>query len=130
MSLYEIIKALQNAQGNIAKQAILNEHKDNALFKEYMRVTYDPSINFWQKKITKHKDNELNYEFGLSHIEGMLYHLAERNITGRQAERWLADLYAAGNNECKELIKLMIDRSIGASVGDTMVLKTWPDLYF
>jgi DNA ligase-1 len=132
-TLYNIVKSLQEAQGSIAKQEILMQHKDNELFKEYMRAVYDPSINWYQKRIPKHKDEGMIYEsykFGPSHIGLMLYHLAERNITGRQAERWLGDLYAAGNSECKELIKLMIDRSIGASVGSTMVLKTWPDLYF
>ena len=130
MNLYEIIKSLQEAQGSNAKQAILMQHKDNALLKEYMRVTYDPAINFWIKKVPNYVGQGDLQEFNIGHIESMLGHLAERDLTGKQAERWLGQLSAAGNAECKELIKLMIDRSIGAGVGDTMVLKTWPDLYF
>jgi DNA ligase-1 len=131
MTLYEIVKSLQNAQGSNAKQAILLKHKDNELFKAYIKAVYDPAINYYQKKIATHTyEGKQHYEFTQDTLDGILYHLAERNIAGRQAERWLGDLYAAQTPESKMLVKCLIDRSVGAAVGDTMVLKTWPDLYF
>ena len=131
MSLYEIVESLQNAQGNLNKQAILMQHKDNPLLKEYMRVVNSPAINMYQRKITEcGQDLGSQYEFTEDTLSGLVYHLAERQITGKQAEKWLSELTAAANEEGKELIKYVIDRSIGASVGDTLVLKTWPYLYF
>jgi DNA ligase-1 len=132
MTLYEIIKSLQEAQGSNAKQAILMQHKDNALLKEYMRVTYDPAINFWQKKL-QHSDLKTwsgTQEFDSIDIHFMLNEIAGRKVTGLAAEASLNGHVSALNDEGRTLIQLMMNRSIGAGVGDTMVLKTWPNLYF
>lgn len=130
MSLHEIIKALQNAQGNIAKQAILLGHKDNALFKEYMRAVYDPAINYWQKKIPKYESVESIGTLDINLIQWFIDEIAGRKVTGAFAVKCLKETLQNCDVEGQELIKLMLGRSIGASVGDTMVLKTWPDLYF
>lgn len=132
MKLYDIICTLQTAQGNLAKQAILMEHKDDELFKKYMRAVYDPGINYYQKKIVPAKTLAVSpsKEFSQEAIDQMIGYLAERKDTGNKAIATLSMIHHSLNGEGQELVKLMIDRSIGASVGDTMVLKTWPDLYF
>lgn len=130
MSLYKIVKSLQNAQGNLNKQAILMQHKDDKLFKEYMRAVYDVGINYYQKKIPKYKKA---LPHGSSLIESRLHDLlplTEREVTGDAAVKYLFGLFNRDSIEGQELLELIINRSIGASVGDTMVLKTWPDLYF
>lgn len=131
MKLWEIVNNLQSVQGSLAKQAILNENKDNPLFKEFMRATYDPAINFYQKKL--HKDVASwkgGKEFAMRDINFMVDMLAKRQVTGLAAQASLGGHASALNEEGRYLIQLMLDRSIGAGVGDTMVLKTWPDLYF
>ena len=130
MSLYEIVKSLQNAQGSLAKQAILMQHKEDKLFKEYMRATYDPSINYLQKKIPKYESVKNIGTLDEHLIKWFLDEIAGRKVTGAFAIKCLKETLQNCDTEGQELIKLMIDRSIGASVGDTMVLKTWPDLYF
>jgi DNA ligase 1 len=129
MTLYQIVKSLQSAQGNIAKQAILDENKDNPLFKQYMKATYDVGINYFIKKAPKGR-NHNNLDFRKAEIDEALFYLAERRLTGTDAKEWLQRIMDSLNPEGQELMSLMIGRSIGASVGDTMVLKTWPDLYF
>lgn len=129
MKLYDIVKSLQEAQGNIAKQCILMQHKDNELFKEYMRAVYDPGINYYQKKIPK--PNHIGVcDFGELDIKEMLLSYAERKYTGNAAISLLKGHLETLNEHGQKLMSLLLDRSIGASVGDTMVLKTWPDLYF
>lgn len=138
LKLYDIVKSLQEAQGNLNKQAILMQHKDNELFKEYMRAVYDPGINYYQKKIANptkgYNLDWCDYEVANVHdftpVLRYVQKLSNREVTGNAAIKYLDDLNAACSPEGKELLKLLIDRSIGASVGDTMVLKTWPDLYF
>jgi DNA ligase-1 len=130
MSLYEIVKSLQNAQGSLAKQAILMQYKDNELFKEYMRAVYDPAINYYQKKIPKYESVKNIGTLDEHLIKWFLDEIAGRKVTGAFAIKCLKETLQNCDTEGQELIKLMIDRSIGASVGDTMVLKTWPDLYF
>jgi DNA ligase-1 len=43
---------------------------------------------------------------------------------------WLSNQYSFLDTEGQELLELLIKRSIGAGVGDTMILKVFPDLYF
>jgi DNA ligase-1 len=129
-NLYEIIKSLQAAPGSIAKQAILDANKDNELFKAYMKAVYDVGINYYQKKLPKGCDAfGSTKEFEQLDID-MMMELAERKYTGHEALARLHGHASAVSGETRELLQYMLDRKIGASVGDTMVLKTWPDLYF
>lgn len=132
MKLHEIVKSLQEAQGNINKQAILNQYKDDALFKEYMRAVYDPALNYYQSKI-KDKDKFFApgmYWFDGQFIDQFIDTFSNRKLTGNAAATELSMMYGYMYPENQELLELLVKRSIGASVGDTMVLKTWPDLYF
>lgn len=129
MSLYDIVKSLQSAQGSIEKQAILDANKDNPLFKSFMKATYDVGLSYYMKKIPAvpaagmgDMDQEL-----LDHIVKVI---AGRELTGSAAIAMMKATKAVLTPEGQELLTLLIDRSIGASVGDTMVLKTWPGLYF
>ncbi len=127
--LYNVVKALQNASGSNAKQAILEVHKDNELLKAFLKACYDPAISYYISKAPKVGSVGQN-ELSIGTLEGVQYHLADRNITGKQAQKWLHYLMEAANKESQELIELLIKRSIGAGVGDTMILKAFPDLYF
>lgn len=130
MTLYEIIQSLRNASGNIAKQAILDANRDNALFRAYMKAVYDPGINYYQKKLPKTDAfPSENHDFTRLDID-MMMELATRKFTGLDAIARLGGHASAVSPQTKELLQLMLDRKIGASVGDTMVLKAWPNLYF
>lgn len=131
MSIYEIIKALQAAKGSIAKQTILTANKDNELFRDYMKAVYDPALCFYQTKLpAPYSMPKYNIEFSSQHIRFVRDVLAARNVTGYAAIEALAKTVAALNPEGKELMGMLIKRSIGGSVGETMVLKTWPGLFF
>lgn len=131
MTLYEIIQALQTAKGSLAKQAILNDHRLNVLFRDFMQATYDPALSYYQTKIgsiphAMHGENE----FGAPDIEFVRKYLATRRVTGGAAVSALAGNTSTLNTEGRELMAMLIKRSIGGSVGETMVLKTWPGLFF
>lgn len=129
MTLYKIIKELQSASGSNAKTAILEQHKNNELLKEYLRATYDPSISYYITK-TKRYDNNLGYGFNSGTIQALISTLANRELTGDAAKKWLDNAMKGYNNEGQELIELLIKRSIGASIGDTMILKVFPELFY
>ena len=130
--IYEIIKELQNASGSLAKQKILDENKDNTLLKNYMKAVYDPALSYYMTKLPKGCDalDAGMSTFAQEHIEWVTHFLAKRIVTGHQASKLFASLLSALDDNGRELMSLLIKRSIGAGVGDTMVLKTWPDLYF
>ena len=129
MTLYEIVTALQSASGSNAKQAILEQHKDNELLKAYLKAVYDPSISYYQTKVKFHEKN-LGYNFNSDTIDAVVKTLAMRELTGDAAKAWLDTAMKGHNEGSQELISLIIKRSIGAGVGDAMILKVFPDLYF
>lgn len=127
MELINIIKALQDTQGTKAKQAILDSHRENHLLKAYMKAVYDPAVNYYMTKMPKITPG--NTEFALRHIQG-LQELSERIYTGRRANEYMLGLLSALNAEGQELMGYIIKRSIGGSVGEGMVLNTYPGLFF
>lgn len=129
MSLYKIIKELQSASGSNAKAAILQANKDNELLQDYLQAVYDPAISYYQTKVKRH-DPTLNYTLNRGTLEALYSTLACRELTGDAAKKWLDNLMKASSFEAQELIELLIKRSIGAGVGDTMILNVFPDLYF
>lgn len=129
MSLYTIVKQLQNASGSNAKQAILEANKDNELLKDYLKAVYDPAISYYITKMNKSIANE-GYSFNGDIIDTLIHYLANRTVTGNAAKEWLEDYITMFNVEAQELIELLIKRSIGAGVGDTMILKVFPNLWF
>lgn len=129
--LYEVVASLQAAQGNINKQAILDANKEFTLLREYLKATYDPAISYYQTQVPEH-DKPIG---GIEVTEVLLNWIVKqwngRVYTGNNAIARLKKLL----EECKttenqDLIRWLIARSIGASVGDTMILKTWPELWF
>ena len=129
MKLYNIVKALQNAKGSIAKQAILNANSEDSLFKAYMKAVYDNSVMYYQTSLPKCTVTGGTGEFDESVISFILEQYAGRKVTGDAAKRSLHTLIGNLNAEGVELLGLLIKRSVGASVGETMVLKTWPKLF-
>ena len=134
MSLYQIVKILQTVSGSNAKTAILEANKENELLKAYLKAVYDPAVSYYQTKITKKTSKGVpleNYSnLNSDTLRGISHFLAERNVTGKQAESWLTLLHSHLTEESKELLELLIKRSIGAGVGGTMILNVFPELYF
>lgn len=128
-SLYTIIQLLRNASGNIEKQAILDANRDNELFRAYMQAVYDVGINYYMKKLPKVAPGNLA-TMDAELIKWLIAEVGGRKITGSFAATCVKQTLAALDTEGQELLGYIIDRKIGASVGDTMVLKTWPGMYF
>ena len=131
MTLYEIIKSLQTAKGSIAKQAILNANAGNELLKGYMKAVLDPAVNYYQTKLPAIDRGFVGlHEFGDLDLEFVQDRLASREVTGHDAISSLMGHTSALNAEGRELMGYIIKRAIGGSVGETMVLKAWPGLFF
>ena len=130
-SLYSIIKSIQAAQGSNAKKAILEVNRDHELLQEYLKAVYDPSLSYYQKKVPKHgAPSERQKSFDMLDIEHTEI-FSKRFVTGKEAVKCLVRWIENQNSvEDQELCKWIIERSIGAGVGDTMILKVWPNLYF
>lgn len=129
MSLYKIIKELQAASGSNAKTAILQANKDNKLLQDYLKCVYDPAISYYQTKVSKHPEI-FDFQLTGTVLQNLIDVLVKRRLTGDSAKRWLNELMLNSSSEAQELIELLIKRSVGAGVGDTMILNVFPELYF
>lgn len=132
MTLFEIITALQNVQGSNAKKAVLEANKLNDLLKEYLRVTYDPRINFYitEKAFPYVPEKELTYYSALD-LEDIPYFvktLAEREVTGVNAKNWLSNTLGGFSKEDQQLIKWMLLKDIRAGVSVSTINKVWSNL--
>lgn len=131
MPLFQIIKALQGANGSNAKLALLQEHKDNELLKAYLRATYDPALSYYQKKLPCLKTWPVGHEgFNQQDIDFVIGRIASRSVTGHSAIAELGGHTSALTPEGRELMRLLISRSVGAGIGDTLILKVFPGLWF
>lgn len=135
MILFEIITALQTTQGNNAKKAILEANQDNMLLKEYLRVTYDPRINFYITEKTfpavLPKNVDCYYpEFNATDIMMFTEALAERAVTGNNAKNWLCQTLETFSDTNIQLIKWMLLKDIKAGISVSTINKVWPNLIF
>jgi hypothetical protein len=132
VGIIEIVRALQKVTGNNAKLAILEENKDNLLLQAFFKAMMDPQLNYFQTKIVPAKSAIAGHEeFGMYVIEFLITQLAARAVTGNEAKADLGRMYASLNPDGKELLTYIIKRKLDkTNVGETMVLKTWPGLFF
>lgn len=130
--LYKIITALQNTQGSNAKKAILEANKDNELLKEYLRVTYDPRINFYIKQLPMpvvNKEDNLD-DFELHDIELLVERIAGRQYTGYDAKAYLRIFFSELTESGEALARYMLLKDIKAGISVSTINKVWPDLIF
>lgn len=127
-NLYNIIEELQ-VQGPNAKIAILKDNKDSKLLQAFLKAAYDPALSYYISKTPNPSKTGLQ-EFTENTLSSVVETLAERKLTGKAAKKFLLDLLNSLNTEGQELVRLLISRNVGTGVGDGIVLKVFPDLYF
>lgn len=130
MSILSILNQISNISSTKTKLQILEDNKDNELFKQVCYLTYDKAnINFYIKKIPEY--NTLG-EIGIYNLEtclNMLSKLYTRELTGNNAIEYLKDiLINAIDIETEEVIKRIIKRDLKCGMGTTQVNKVWKDL--
>lgn len=128
--MYEIIQELKTTKGTNAKKAILEANKENADLKAYLRVVYEPTINYYITKLpenTGYGDLE-NGPVNLQILYTTLANLFKRNVTGLAAKQYIVDQSKKMNRKTFELFVMAIHRDIKAGVGDTTINKIWPGL--
>lgn len=134
MTLFEIITALQTTQGNNAKKAILEANQDNMLLKEYLRVTYDPRINFYVTEKTlpdaDEKHDLILDDFSIEDIKILVENIANRKYTGHDAKRYLSLFFSELNPEGEALAQWLLLKDIKAGISVSTINKVWLNLIF
>jgi len=126
----QILHQLESASGRLEKEAILKAHATDQTFKEVCRLTLDPLVNFYIKKLpaagpSRLRANPWSLAEALKSIEEWL---ATRKMRGKSATTHLERLFACVSEDDQEVLRRVLGRSLKCGVSEATVEKIWPDL--
>ena len=126
----QILNQLEAASGRIEKEAILKAHATDPVFKEVCRLTLDPLVNFYIKKLPEAGVARPAADvWTLSEaLESIKKHLATREIRGNAATTYVHRLLTCLEPDDREVLQRVLGRSLKCGVSEATVEKTWPDL--
>lgn len=132
--VYDVLMLLRATSSKNEKLAILQRNAGNTDLKEFLRVTYEPRINFYQKKIdpkafTEADRSSIAPVFDVDFINEVVRTLGGRLLTGTMAKRWLAAKHEGLRAFWeKELLEILISRDVRAGFSESTINKVWPEL--
>lgn len=126
-NILEVIHAIRATSSKNEKLALLMSNKDNDDLRTYLRMTYEPRINFYVKSVTSSPTGGTE-EFTDDTIAEVYDTIAKRELTGNAAREWLTKLDGTLDSDGRELLDLLIRRDIKSGVSAGTINKVWPDL--
>jgi len=130
--VYETIVKARNDSGKLAKIAILEAMASNDDVKSFLDAAYEQRVNFYMKKVEpKFATNKLGgtIKFTRELFDQIVDQLSTRQVTGKAAKSWIANLYNGFEHEWeKELLTLLIGRDVKAGFNVSTINTVWPGL--
>ena len=126
----QILNQLEAASGRLEKEAILKAHATDPVFKEVCRLTLDPLVNFYIKKLPDAGVARPGADvWTLSKaLESITQHLATRALRGNAATTHVHRLLTCLAPDDQEVLRRVLGRNLKCGVSEATVEKTWPDL--
>lgn len=132
MNILAILNELAADRSTKAKLAILQREKNNTLLRDVFKAAYDPTVNYYIKKIPAPKSalgvESSKFKIPLSQALGNLSVLSQRNLTGNDAIEYLADLLFVLTEDDATVLERVIQRDLRCDCTDTLAMKVWPGL--
>ena len=120
-----ILEEVANEPSKNAKIAILTKHKDNKVLQEVVRLTYDPTVNFFIKKIPAYNaTGSMSLDWAIDQLS----ELSKRNVTGGEAITHLTLVLNSLTASNAKVIAKIIDRDLRAGFGESTANKVWKNL--
>jgi hypothetical protein len=125
----EIIKELRSTSSRNEKESILLANKDNEILKKVFYLAYDPSINFYIKKIPDswlHDDETFGENW--EPVFDTLEEIYSRKVTGNEALENL--LFMLNSIDCNmaHLVCNIVKKDLDCGVQTTTINKIWKNL--
>jgi DNA ligase 1 len=121
MELISIVHELRLAKGSKNKVKILEQHKNNELWKKFLKYTYDPFISYG---VSAPKD----CTFDLLSIDDTMFDLLDMLVTRRATGNSAKEIALSLSTSFGEIPRLVLGRSLKAGVSITTINKVYPDL--
>jgi DNA ligase-1 len=128
MSVNKILEQVANEPGKNAKIAILASNKNNTALMEAVRLAYEPTINFYLKKIPEYAAGMCSPQLTLTEALTALGDLSSRKVTGDAARNTLGWILSNCSVEDAMVIAKVIGRDLRAGFTDGTANKVWKDL--
>lgn len=129
-SVYDVIMKVRATSSKNEKIAILTANAHNNALREFLRLCYEPRVNFYISKVPAPKAEvaEGPWEFNRELMECIVENLAGRKMTGNRAKDWLAFCHYQLENEWeRELLTMLIERDVRAGFSESTINKVWAD---
>jgi hypothetical protein len=132
-STLTILKALEATSSRLEKEAILEAHATDPVFKEVCRLTLDPLTNFYIKKLPEPDASKgviqppelIRLEHALQDLKSKL---CTRLLRGHDARDHVAFLLGCLTEDDREVLRRVLGRNLKCGVSEATAEKTWPDL--
>lgn len=123
-----ILEEVANEPSKNAKIAILTQHKDNKELQEVVRLAYDPTVNFFIKKIPQY-ETKMRIDFmTMSEAFSLLETLSTRQVTGTAGITQLKLILECVSADNAKVIAKVVDRDLRAGFGESTANKVWKNL--
>lgn len=131
-AVHEIIMKCRATSSKLEKEALLNTLKNDRAAREFFRVTYEPRINFYMKKVDAKLgavDKAGVPKFDDELVSRIVRALNGREVTGNAAKAWIASLHLSFANDWeRDLLTMLIERDVKAGFSGNTINKVWADL--
>jgi ATP-dependent DNA ligase len=127
MEIHRIFEALKSHSGKIEKREIIEQNKDNEVFKEILRLTYSPNIVFYMKQIPK-KQGEIKNEVLLEEAVEKLFPIYSRKVTGNNAKEFIQYMLNQMSEENAEIIRGIINKGFSIGINKKIINEAIPGL--
>lgn len=134
----QILDEVANDPSKNAKIAILTKHKDNDVLKEVCRLAYDPTVNFYIRKIPAYTPASGNVSAGDSASAGesaleyalfnLVNEIASRKRTGNNAIEYVKAQLEKLCADDAEVLAKVIARDLRSGFSDSTANKVWKNL--
>lgn len=126
MSVYKILQEVANDPSKNAKIAILTANKDNDDLETVCRLAYDPTVNFYIKKVPAYKATGAG-ALGVA-LFSLEQEIASRKRTGNNAIEYVTRLLEGLNEEDADVLARVIGRDLRCGFSDSTANKVWKNL--
>lgn len=128
MSILQIIEQVAATPKRTEKEAILKANADNELLQAVFKAAYDPTINYFIKKIPAYTCQKFSDEATLGWALQTLTILSNRTLTGNDAIDHLQHTLESIDGDDAEIISRIIQRDLKCGATDSTANKVWKGL--